>query len=294
MTRLSILCVLCLLNTGAVMADASIDCSQCESWNQEQTPFQIFGNSYYVGTHGLSSVLITSNAGHVLIDGALPQSARLIAQHIEQLGFKMSDVKVILNSHVHFDHAGGIAELQRISGAKVVASALSVQALRTGKADASDPQFNIAISYPGSSNVESLAGRDSVDVGSLHLKAIPTPGHTAGGTSWTWQSCEGSRCLNIVYGDSVSAVSDEAFKYGGNGRYANAAADMEKSFAVLGGLSCDILITPHPEMVGLWNAIDEHGKGQRSKLIDSSACKHYAETAKARFDRRIKDESQMK
>src|SRR5688572_25950274 len=106
---------------------ASIDCTQCEEWNKDQAPFRIFGNAYFVGTHGLSSVLITSPQGHVLIDGALPQSAPLIAAHVAKLGFKMTDVKLILNSHVHFDHAGGMAELQKLSGAKVIASDLAAK-----------------------------------------------------------------------------------------------------------------------------------------------------------------------
>ncbi|HEY8539460.1 MAG TPA: metallo-beta-lactamase [Steroidobacteraceae bacterium] len=123
-----------MLCAGA--AAEAIECAQCEAWNKDQAPFRIFGNTYYVGTHGLSAVLVTSPDGHVLIDGALPQSAPLIAQHVEQLGFRLSDVKVILNSHVHFDHAGGIAELQRLSGAKVIASERAASVLRTGQAAA--------------------------------------------------------------------------------------------------------------------------------------------------------------
>src|SRR5687768_17303495 len=190
--------VVCLLTLAGVQAD-SLDCTQCKEWNQAQAPFRIFGNTYYVGPRGLSSVLVTSPAGHVLIDGALPQSAPLIARHVEQLGFKMKDVKFILNSHVHYDHAGGIAELQKLSGAKVIGSDLAVNVLRSGKVDRTDPQFGHLLAYPGASNVESLGARKSVDLGSLHLNVIHTPGHTPGGTSWTWKSCEGARCLTVVY-----------------------------------------------------------------------------------------------
>ena len=274
--------------TGA--SAASIKCSQCEAWNKDQAPFRIFGNTYYVGTRGLSSVLIASSTGHVLIDGAIPQSAPLIARHVEQLGFRMSDVKVILNSHVHFDHAGGIAELQKISGAKVIASDIAADALRNGKVDRSDPQYGHSTAYPGPGNVEALGDRKAVDLGTLHLSVIRTPGHTPGGTSWTWKSCEGERCLNVVYGDSLSAVSDDAFKYGGDQRYPNAAADMLGSIAALDAALCDILITAHPEVAALWSVLDEHGKGDRAQLIDSSACKRYAAAAKAGFDRRLEGE----
>ena len=232
MNRWWIVGVVCLLSLAGAKA-ASIDCAQCEAWNKDQAPFRIFGNTYYVGTRGLSSVLITSSAGHVLIDGALPQSAPLIARHVEQLGFSMSDVKVILNSHVHFDHAGGIAELQKTSGAKVIAGDIAANVLRSGKPDRSDPQFGYLIPYSGASNVEALGERKSVVLGALHLDVIHTPGHTPGGTSWTWKSCEDERCLTVVYGDSLSAVSDDSFKYSGDERYPNAAADMLGSTAAL-------------------------------------------------------------
>src|ERR1044072_267393 len=153
--RAGIFGAVCLFSSISAVA-AAIDCERCGAWNQDQAPFRIFGNTYYVGVHGLSSVLITSAAGHVLIDGALPQSAPLIAEHMKQLGFKLEDVKVILNSHVHYDHAGGIAELQKVSGAKVIASDTAAQVLRTGKVDRNDPQFEIIKSSPPVRNVEAL------------------------------------------------------------------------------------------------------------------------------------------
>jgi len=278
------------LLTSISVIGASIDCEHCEDWNQEQAPFQVFGNTHYVGVHGLSAVLITSPDGHVLIDGALPQSAPLIAQHVKQLGFKIEDVKLILNSHVHYDHAGGIAELQKITGAKVIASDIAAKVLRTGKLDRSDPQFEIFETYPPVSSVEALGARKSVNVGKLQLNVIHTPGHTPGGTSWSWQSCEGQRCLNMIYGDSLNAVSDESFKYGGDARYPQAAADMRSSIAALAAAPCDVLIAAHPNFTGLWTTIDEHGKGDRTKLIDSSSCKRYASAGKQRLDQRLEDE----
>lgn len=289
MRRAWILGAACLFSSSHAVA-ASIDCERCEAWNQEQAPFRIFGNTYYVGVHGLSSILITSPQGHVLIDGALPQSAPLIAQHVKQLGFKIEDVKVILNSHVHYDHAGGLAELQKISGAKIIASDIAAKVLRTGKVERNDPQFEIIKPFPAVGNVEALGARKSVNVGKLQLQAIHTPGHTPGGTSWSWTSCEGNRCLNVVYGDSLNAISDDSFKYSGDERYPNAATDMASSTAALAAAPCDILMTPHPELTGLWSIMDEHGKGDRAKLIDSSACKRYAAAGKERLDKRLEQE----
>lgn len=269
---------------------ASIDCPRCEAWNKDQLPFQVFDNTYYVGTHGLSALLITSPAGHVLIDGALPQSAPLIARNVEQLGFKMSDVKVILNSHVHVDHAGGIAELQKMSGATVFASDIAAGVLRSGEPHRSDPQFLRSRPYPRVDNVEALGERRTIEVGSLQLHVVHTPGHTPGGTSWTWQSCENGRCLSVVYADSVHAVSDDSFKYGGDERYPNAAADMLSSIAALDALPCDIIIVPHPELGALWSVFNEQGEGDRNKLVDPSSCKRYAATAQERFNLRLQNE----
>jgi metallo-beta-lactamase class B len=271
---------------------ASIECSPCEAWNKDQAPFQIFGNTYYVGTHGLSSVLITSPQGHVLIDGALPQSAPLIAAHVEKLGFKMTDVKLILNSHVHFDHAGGMAELQKLSKAKVVASDIAAKVLATGKSDTNDPQFALLPAFPAVNSVEALGSKPTVTVGALTLNVIHTPGHTPGGTTWSWRSCEGERCLNIVYGDSLNAISDKTFKYSGDARYPQARADMERSIAAFEQAPCDILIAAHPEFTGLWSVFDEQGKGDRTKLVDATACQRYATAGKARFIKRLADEKQ--
>lgn len=289
-TFLGMFGIAAVLTAGPCVEAASLDCTQCEVWNKDQAPFRVFGNTYFVGPHGLSSVLITSPQGHVLIDGALPQSAPLIVRHIEQLGFKISDVKLILNSHVHFDHAGGLAELQKLSGAKVIASDIAAPLLRSGTVDATDPQFGHLPAYPGVSNVEALGKRTSVQVGSLQLSVIHTPGHTPGGTSWRWKSCEEQRCLNVVYSDSLNAVSDDAFKYTGDKRYPNAAADMRASIDAIAATPCDILVSAHPDQAGLWSVIDEQGKGDRAKLVDSSSCKRYAAGAKTRLEKRLADE----
>jgi len=279
-----------LLSFASGVEAASIDCEQCADWNKGQAPFRIFGDTYFVGPRGLSSVLITSPQGHVLIDGALPQSAPLIKRNIEQLGFKLSDVKLILNSHVHFDHAGGLAELQKLSGAKVIASDIAAPFLRSGKVDSTDPQFEAIQPYPGVGNVEALGNRKSVELGSLQLTVIHTPGHTPGGTSWRWKSCEEQRCLNIVYSDSLTAVSDDTFKYSGDKRYPKASADLLASMAAISSAPCDILVSAHPDLAGLWPVIDEQGKGDRARLVDSSGCKRYAASAKARLEKRLAQE----
>ena len=118
----------------ALRPDAPIKCESCDEWNQPIEGFKVFGNTYYVGTAGLSALLITSDQGHILLDGGLTQSAPLIAANIIKLGFKVEDIKLILNSHAHYDHAAGIAALQRASGATVVSSASGAEGFALGTA----------------------------------------------------------------------------------------------------------------------------------------------------------------
>jgi hypothetical protein len=153
-------------------AQRGIECAQCVEWNVPQRPFRLHGSTYYVGTHGLAAILITSPQGHVLIDGGLPQSAPLIRASIESLGFHMRDVKLILNSHAHYDHAGGIAELQRASGARVMASAWSAGVMRSGRSQPGDPQLTIAFGYPAVGNVGTFAFEDTLRVGPIQVVAL--------------------------------------------------------------------------------------------------------------------------
>ena len=188
-------------------------CTQCPTWGIPQTPFKIHGNTYYVGTHGLSSILITSDAGLVLIDGTLEQAVPQIVANIRTLGFRIEDVKLILNSHAHYDHAGGIAELQRLSGATVVASKWSAAVLTKGDVARDDPQYGALLPTTPITHIRTLRDGEVLHLGKLALTPHATPGHTPGGTSWTWQSCDAGHCLNLVYMDSLSPVSADRFKY---------------------------------------------------------------------------------
>jgi len=225
-------CIVLMLATAAALAAAPSPCGPCAAWNVAQPPFRIFGNTYYVGVRGLSAILITSNEGHVLIDGGLAESAA----SIRSLGFRLEDVKLILNSHAHFDHAGGIAELQRLSGAAVAASAWSAVVLRTGEIGRSDPQFGTMPRIAPVAQVRSIGADETLRVGPLALTPHFTPGHTPGGTSWTWRSCEGERCLDIVHPDSLTAVSSPGFLFTRSPDYPEALSDFERSFTVLSSL----------------------------------------------------------
>lgn len=268
--------------------DVNASCSSCAVWNKPQRPFRIYGNTYYVGTHGLSSVLIASEGGHVLIDGALQESAPLIAANVRSLGFRIEDVKLIVTSHAHFDHAGGVAELQRLSGARVAASPWSADALKRA-VPRDDPQFGILRPVAHVAQVEILRANEILSVGAVTITEHSTPGHTPGGTSWTWRSCENGRCLNLVYADSLSPVSADGYLFSHRKEHPQ-PDDFERSFSFLDTTPCDILITPHPEVSHLWERLEQRNS-RPDAMIDPAACHVLAETSREQLRKRLATES---
>ena len=228
---------------------------------------------------------------HLLIDAGLPQSAALIRANVESLGFRMRDVKLIVNSHAHYDHAGGIAELQRASGARVAASPWSAKVMKTGTSQPGDPQLGIAFAYPAVSNVETFAFEDTLRVGPIALVPHATGGHTPGGTSWSWRSCDAAGCLDFVYADSETPVSADDFLFTRNSTYPTAIADFERSFATLEHLSCDVLVTPHPAVSSLWDRVSPSDGTIGPAFVDRDACKRYAATARRALAQRVAKEN---
>lgn len=266
-------------STGA--AQRAIECPPCAEWNAAASPFRIHGNTYYVGTRGLSALLVTSSEGHILIDTGLPESAPRIEANIRALGFRIEDVKLILNSHSHYDHAGGAGELQRASGAVVAATEQSARMLRTGVATEDDPQYRIALPYPAVANVRVIHPGDTLRVGPHALVAHLTAGHTPGGTTWTWRSCEEERCLEIVYADSQTPISADDFYFTRSSTYPTGVEDFRKGHATIEQLRCDVLIAPHPGAVRLFE------RAAAGELVDRAACARYVENARKQLADRI-------
>lgn len=282
MKRLLLTAVLAILSpASAVAAD----------WYGPQEPFALFGNTWYVGTHGLSAVLITSPQGHILIDGAGPEAPPAIADHIRQLGFKLEDIKFILNSHEHFDHAGGLAALQKMTGATVLASVAAEQVLRTGRTSPGDPQYaNLTTPLAAVANTRAVRDGEIVKVGPLAVTAHYTPGHTAGGTSWTWRSTEGDRTASMVYADSLNAITDGKFRYTGS----PLLAAMQQSIATVAAFDCDILVSAHPEGSDLWQRHARSAQEGNVAFIDRDACRHYAQKGQQRLEQTLAAEAAKK
>ena len=264
--------------------DTAIDCDQCATWNEPIEPFRVYGNTWYVGTDGLSSILIEAGDDLILIDGGLPQSAPLIIDNIRTLGFEPRNISAILVSHAHFDHAGGVNALQRFTGAPIYFSEAGATALENGTLPEHDPQFGhgpAAMNFPGSTNVHAVEDGGTVVVGDLEVTAVYTPGHTPGGMSWTWQSCALDTCYDIVYADSLTSVSAPGFKYGESG----AAADIVDSAGRIADLDCDILLSPHPFFFGMHDKLEKLDDG--NPFVNNVACMMYAETMLGWLEQRL-------
>src|SRR5215213_9142157 len=221
----------------------ALACEKSDDWNKPAPPVRIQANTYLVGTCGISSILITGTDGHILIDGGTEEGADLIARNIRELGFRVQDVRIILHSHEHLDHVGGIAKLQRMSGATLIASAPAAKVFATGAASPDDPQAGMHQPFPAASVGRVIGDSQEVRLGNLMLTAMATPGHTPGALSWRWVSCDGGVCRTIVYADSPTAVSRDDYRFSDHPDY---LAAYRRSIAKIAASPCEILLTPHP------------------------------------------------
>lgn len=262
----------------ACPADATV----MQGWDDRAPPRKIFGNTWYVGTCGIAAILIVGQDGAILIDGATEKGAPAILANIEALGLDRSDVKLLLNTHEHSDHAGGLAELQRLTGAPVLARAPAVDVLKSGAAERSDPQFDVLDAFPPIADVRTISNDHVVRLGELELTVHATPGHAPGGTSWTWRACEASDCRQLAYIDSHGVASDRSYRFSDHPQY---VAAFQASIERVATLPCDILITPHPLASNLPARLD--GK---APLVDEHACQRFAATADSNLSRRLNRE----
>jgi metallo-beta-lactamase class B len=261
----------------------ALACKDSDDWNKAAPPVRIHANTYMVGTCGISSILITGTEGHVLIDGGTEEGADLIAANIRRLGFRVEDVRFILHSHEHFDHVGGIAKLQRMSGATLVASAAAAKVFATGAAGADDPQAGMHKPFAPANVGRVVRDGEEVRLGNIMLTAMGTPGHTAGALSWRWVSCDGGVCRTIVYADSLSPVSRDDYRFSDHAQY---LAAYRAAIAKIAASPCEILVTPHPSASGMK---ERFALGE--PLLDANACKTFAADRTKALDERLAKEA---
>lgn len=268
---------------GAALASA---CSGRDGWNDTAPPAEIFGGTWYVGTCGISVLLITGSNGHILVDAGPSQAAPAILANIRAAGYNPRDIRLIVGSHEHLDHMGGFAALKAATGARLIVRDAARPVVESGQVAADDPQRGVIENMPPVVVDGTVADGEVLRLGAIALTAVATPGHTAGGTSWTWRSCDKTRCVHFAYVDSLSAVSSERYRFS---NHPERVAPFRTTFAHVDRLSCDILVTPHPEFSNLFPRL----AGLKA-LVDRGACKRLSQVSAVRLDERLKREASMR
>lgn len=261
--------------SGAALAQVN-DLSK--SMNQPAEPFHIIGNIYYVGASDIASYLIVTPAGDILLDGGFVETAPMIEANIRKLGFKLSDVKYILSSHEHPDHAGGISELQRATGAKFVALEQEVAGLTAGT------------SFPAAKPDRVIHDGDTVKIGDAVMTAHLTPGHTRGCTTWSTVVKDGGRSYSVVFVGSASVLPMYRLidRPGAPATYPGIEQDYEKTFQALRSLPCDVFLASHGSFYSL---VDKRGvmakKPAQNPFIDPWGYQAYILRAEAVFQKEL-------
>ena len=267
LTGLSRSLILLLVLTGSLFAQGGPD------WTEPFPPFRVIGNIYYVGTRGLASYLITTPQGDILINSSLERNVPLIRQSIEKLGFRFSDVKILLISHAHWDHCAGSAEIKRLTGAKYMvmdADAPEIEAGGQGNFRYGDSPNTF---YPATKVDRVLHDGDEVKLGGTVLVAHLTPGHTKGCTTWTLKAQEAGKTYNVVIVGSPNV--NPGYKLVNNPLYPQIASDYEKMFRVLKALPCDVFLGAHGNYFGLEAKFPRLESGGANPFIDPEGYKSY-------------------
>jgi len=252
---------------------ASIAAPGSPDWSEPFPPHRMIGNIYYVGSRGLASYLITTSAGHILINSNLKTSVPLIRASIEKLGFRFNDIKILLISHAHFDHDAGSAEIKQLTGAKYMVMDGDVAVVESG--GKSDFQYgnDPTLSYPATKVDRVLHDGDEVKLGETVLTAHKTAGHTRGCTTWTLRVSEAGKTYDVVIVGSPNV--NPGYKLVNNVRYPEIADDYARGFRVLKSLPCDVFLGAHGSYYGIEAKYARLNDGGPNPYIDSEGYKNY-------------------
>ena len=253
-----------------------------DGWRAPVPPRHLVGNIYYVGAIGVSSYLITTSEGHILLDTGFDDTVPIIQQSIEQLGFRLADVKIMLSSHAHVDHVGGHARMKQLTGARIYASAADAQALASGGADDFLQWPKETILYAPVKADQIVADGDRVTLGGVTLTAHLTPGHTRGATTWTMDVADEGVTRHVVFFSSASI--NPGTRLLNNPLYPNFVRDFETTFATLRALPCDIFFAPHGGQFAMAEKFERLERGEKvNPFVDPAGWKSLVAAAEKAF-----------
>jgi metallo-beta-lactamase class B len=254
------------------------------SWNRAFPPYHVIDNIYYVGSNGIAQFLIVTPAGHILLDSGFEASIPRLRENVEHLGFRFADIKILLTSHAHIDHVQGHARLQKLTGAKVVASERDAVFVAAG--GRGETVFDGVYEWAPCVVDRRVSDGDQVTLGGTTLTAHMTPGHTMGATTYTMQVTENGRRLDVVFFPSANV--NEGVKLVGNARYPDIAGDFERSFARWKAMPCDVFLGVHPAFFDMDEKYDRLRAGAPvNPFIDPEGYRRFVADAERTFRERL-------
>lgn len=277
------LCALTLLSTGA-QAQTIKDflAVAMKKWTAPFEPFQLIDNIYYVGTDGIAVYVIKTSQGLILMDTAMPQSTGMIKDNIAKLGFKVADIKLILNTHAHLDHTGGFAEIKKETGAQLVAGERDKPLLEGGYYPGDEK--NEALAFPAVKVDRAVKEGDRVTLGDTTLTAHATPGHSPGCTSWEMTVKDGKEDREVLFFCSGTVALNRLV---GQPTYAGIVDDYRATFAKAKAMKIDVLLGPHPEVYGMQAKRAEMKDGAPTPFIKPGEIVTYATSLSEDFDKQL-------
>ena len=248
------------------------------AWTTPYAPFRMIDNVYYVGSEGLSAFLIVTPKGDILIDGGLPSNAPMIEASIARLGFRLADVKILLNSHAHLDHAGGLARLKADTGATLIASAGDKPLLEKGVYPGFEDRASLR--FPPVKVDRVIGDGQTVSLGGVTLTAHLTPGHTPGCTTWTFPVREAGVSHQAVVFCSVSVAAN---RLAPKPQYPGIVADYQATFRKLPSIKADVFLAPHGEFFQLTRKRAAMGPGKPNPFIDPTGFQTFVKASDVAF-----------
>jgi metallo-beta-lactamase class B len=250
-------------------------------WNEPFPPHRVIGNVYFVGTRGLASYLITTPEGSILVNSSLESSVAMIRASVEKLGFKFSDIKILVISHAHFDHCAGSFLVKELTGAKYMVMEPDVQEIENGgKGNFQYGETPSALFKPVKVD-RVLHDGDEVKLGGTVLVAHLTPGHTKGCTTWTMKVRDGGKTYDVVIVGSPNV--NAGYKLVNNALYPQIASEYERMFRVLKSLPCDVFLGAHGNYYGMEAKFAKVGKTDGNPFIDSDGYRKYVDERERTF-----------
>jgi metallo-beta-lactamase class B len=278
------LCVLALVVTG-VQAQTSVKDFMAvviKKWTAPFEPFQLIGNIYYVGTDGIAAYIIKTSQGLILMDTALPESTGMIKSNIAKLGFKLQDIKIILNSHAHFDHTGGLAEIKQDTGAQLIAGERDKPLLEGGYYPGDEKNADLA--FPPVKVDRTVKEDDKVTLGDTTLTAHSMPGHTPGCTSWEMTVKDGGQDRDVLFFCSGTVALNRLV---GQPTYAGIVDDYRSTFAKAKAMKVDVLLGPHPEVYGMQAKRAQMKDGAPNPFVKPGELQTYVAGLEQDFDKQL-------